>query len=271
MTGFDVRRYPLCGAPEAMPARPRRPHRLTHEAWALASRRFVRNDIPPILDRLEGCTRVLDIGGGTGVVVRRIAEALGGCTTVEPDAASASAIGEGRAGHRICVLRGKAERLPIEEDTFDAVVSTWVLHYVDDVVRAVEEMIRVCDKRGSRIVIVQGAPDNEMIGLLNRNCCAVAGDAADHQGYLLATAAEVLFGRGFRSIEMARVSVELRCEEADLEERIASAAEVLQRFWYDRHPAAELMKRRLAGELRAHFTRKPSAIGNDGVLLVARR
>ncbi|XXX80353.1 methyltransferase domain-containing protein [Sorangium sp. So ce134] len=271
MIGADVSRCPLCGAPEAMPARLRRPHRLTHQAWALASSRFVRNDIPPILDRLKGCTRILDVGGGTGVVVRRIAEELGGCTTVEPDAASASAIGAGRGDDRIRVLRGKAERLPLEDDAFDGVVSTWVLHYVDDVVRAVEEMIRVSDKRGSRILIVQGAPDNEMVGLLNRNCCAVAGDAADDQGHLLATAARVLSGHGFTSLDMTRVSVELRCDEDDLEERIASAAEVLQRFWYDRHPAAELMKKGLSGELRAHFARKPRSIGNDGVLLVARR
>ncbi|WP_437970175.1 methyltransferase domain-containing protein [Sorangium sp. So ce260] len=274
MSRIDVIGSPPRGAPEGPPARRRRPHRLTHQAWALASSRFIRNDVPPILDALEGCRRVLDVGGGTGVVARRIAERFGACTTVEPDAESASAMDEQRReGVGIRALRGRAESLPLGEGSFDGVVATWVLHYVDDVVGAVQEMIRVCDKRdpGSRVLIVQGAPDNEMIGLLSRACCAVAGDEADDHEALLATAAEVLSGHGFRNIDTARVNVELRCDEADLEERIARAAEVLQRFWYDRHPAAELMKSRLSDELRAHFTRKPGSIGNDGVLLVARR
>ncbi|WP_437489913.1 class I SAM-dependent methyltransferase [Sorangium sp. So ce1014] len=274
MSWFDVKCYSPCGAPERMPARRRRPHRLTHQAWALASSRFVRNDIPPILDALDGCRRILDVGGGTGAVVRRIAERFGGCITVEPDAANVSAMDEERREDgRIRVLHGRAESLPLEEDTFDGVVSAWVLHYVDDVVGAVQEMIRVCDKRdpGSRIVIVQGAPDNEMVGLLNSNCCAVAGDEAEHHGHLLATAADVLWSHGFKNVDMVRVNVELRCDEADLEERIARAAEVLQRFWYDRHPAAEIMKMRLSADLRARFTRTPTSIGDDGIMMVARR
>lgn len=150
----------------------------------------------------------------------------------------------------------------------------WVLHYVDDLEKSLHEMARVVDRSNpnARLVIVQGAPDNELVNLLNSVCAPLSAENTliDHQGYLLQRAAEVFTSRGFADITISRVDAFCAFPEEDLEERCRRAAEVLVGFWFLEDPNYELMKEALLPQLRLHFRDRPHAIGDEAAILVAR-
>ncbi|MFE2179376.1 methyltransferase domain-containing protein [Streptomyces sp. NPDC059455] len=172
----------------------------------------------------------------------------------------------------IRALPGHAEAPPFPDRSFDAVMAAWVLPYVDDVVRAVREMIRVCDETdaAARIVLIGGGRDNELVSLINQVCVPLAGEPHDHQGFLLATAARVLAEAGFSRLAVWRTEAALHFPESVLEERVVAAAGVLVDFWYEGHARAADMKEALRPVLYRHFEQRPHAIGDQGVVLIAR-
>jgi len=114
--------------------------------------------------------KVLDIACGTGVLAREIARRVG------PDG---RVVGLDRNEGMLAVARrrtptiewrsGRAEALPFEADTFDAVVSQFGLMFFDDRVKSIEEMWRVLAP-GGRLAV------------------AVWADLAHTQGYAAMTA-----------------------------------------------------------------------------------
>ncbi|MEU0845675.1 class I SAM-dependent methyltransferase [Streptomyces sp. NPDC005962] len=261
----------LFGPEDRMPADYRGPHRLSHRGWLNFTERLERGEeISAILTALSGSRQVLDVGGGTGDLTRAIAAQVDQCTTVEPHRERVETLRTRSATIR--ALPGHAEALPFPDRSFDAVVATWVLPYVDDVARAVREMIRVCDETdaAARIVLIGGGRDNELVSLLNQVCVPLAGEPHDHQGFLLATAARVLAEAGFSRLAVWRTEAALRFPESALEERVVAAAGVLVDFWYEGHPRAADMKEALRPALYRHFAQRPHAIGDQGLVLVAR-
>jgi arsenite methyltransferase len=99
---------------------------------------------------------VLDIGSGPGFVALDLSRAVtdAGCVVgVEPSAemrASAERRCAGRAN--VTFLEGNANALPLADATFDAVLSTQVFEYVEDVPGALAEVRRVL-KPGGRVLI----------------------------------------------------------------------------------------------------------------------
>ncbi|WP_311765347.1 class I SAM-dependent methyltransferase [Streptomyces zingiberis] len=277
--------HPFFGPLDRRPAHHRGPHRLSHHGWLnFAGRLERREEVASVLTAVATGDRVLDVGGGTGELTRAVAARAVHCVTVEPHAHRVEALQtsvdtSGGApdapgapdGAEIEVLPGYAEELPLPDAAFDAVLACWVLPYADDPDRAVRELARVCDRDtpGSRVVLIGGAPDNELVSLLNEVCVPIAGEPHDHQGYLLENAARTLSELGFSAISLHRTEAALHFPESDPEERITAAAALLTDFWYEEHPRADEMRVALRPALRRHFARRPYAIGDQGIVLVA--
>ncbi|MCJ0871200.1 methyltransferase domain-containing protein [Streptomyces sp. AP-93] len=256
--------------PYPLPEEYRGPHGLSGQAWAAFEPYFDREDIPAVVDALDGNERVLDVGGGTGAGVRAIAARLGHCTTVEPHATRRETIRTQLPG--IEVHSGRAEALPLPDDSFDAVVATWVLHYTEDPDAAVSEMLRVLDLShpAAKVVLIQGAPDNEMVRLLNTHCTAIAGEQPDHQGYLLTRAARLLAEAGLDDISFRRVGARLALDGPTPQDSAGAAAGLLADFWHTGHPRNPDMREALGAELAPAFASGPHTVQDDAVLLIAR-
>ncbi|KAG4442108.1 hypothetical protein IFR05_002394 [Cadophora sp. M221] len=138
-------------------------------------------------------------------------------------------------------------------------------------------MARVVDptRPNARIVIVQGAPDNEVVNLINKTCAPIAeesmeGSAVDHQGILLATAARVFARCVFGDVSVARVDAHCNFPEEDLSTRCERAATVLAEFWYRNHPRCGDMKDAFQPILQEHFANRAFEVGDQAVILIAK-
>ncbi len=100
--------------------------------------------------------RVLDVGSGPGHQVFEMSSVVGDTGRVDGVDAAESALDIAR--HRCSELDnvnfqlGEASKLPFDDATFDAVMSSQVFEYVNDVAGAVAEMFRVL-KSGGRVLV----------------------------------------------------------------------------------------------------------------------
>jgi len=235
-----------------------------------------------VIDREIGdAASVLDVGGGLGAVTPRLG--LGGrqCARVDPPLDSRRAVERTVSaddGTPIRLVPGRAEALPFDDGSFDAVVATWTLQYTRDPGRAVSEMIRVASPR-ARIVIVQAHPDNPIVRCYNA-CAAITGRPLAHHGFLLARAAEALAAHRFTSIELMPAPAFVRFDATSARERELLAATIVDlHFAGSVHRPAMLSRAlqilREAQEAvsvsAAACGEQRGAIGDHGVLLSARR
>ena len=104
--------------------------------------------------------RVLDLAAGTGTSSAAIAKQ--GATVVACDLSSGM-IEVGQERHPdIEFVLGNAEDLPFEDDSFDAVTISFGIRNVQNVPKALAEMLRVT-KQGGRLVICEfSSPDNHL-------------------------------------------------------------------------------------------------------------
>jgi arsenite methyltransferase len=123
-----------------------------------------------VIDQLDlrGGERVLDVGCGHGLMLVAAAKRLttGRAVGVDiwqredqagnsPEATMANARAEGVAD-RVELLDGDARRLPFEDASFDAAVSSWALHNIYEAAgraQAVREIARVL-KPGGRLAVI---------------------------------------------------------------------------------------------------------------------
>jgi SAM-dependent methyltransferase len=115
---------------------------------------------PEALDWLlpEGATDVLEIGAGTGILTRLLAERVAHVTAVEPDERMRAVLAAGDSG--IEILAGRAEEIPTGSSSFDAVIAASAWHWVDEA-RGVPEVARVLRPRG-RLSLVWSGPDRSV-------------------------------------------------------------------------------------------------------------
>ncbi|KOS22414.1 putative methyltransferase [Escovopsis weberi] len=265
---------PLFG-PWPLPLQRRPAHLLSQGGWEPFASRLTRHEFDAVLKALESNKRVLDVGSGHGELPVLIAKQLGKAFAIEPNAERNDIISQKGRESNVEITQGTAESLPYGDKSFDALVALWILHYVDDLEAALTEMVRVVDPAApnARLIIIQGAPDNDLVDLLNRVCIPIAageGAPRDHQGLLLATAARVFSRHGFGDITLSRVLATCDFPEEDVSERCDRAAEVLTDFWYAGHPRAEEMRRSFGPALREHFGRGAREVKDQAVMLVAR-
>jgi SAM-dependent methyltransferase len=104
-----------------------------------------------------GATDVLEIGAGTGILTRLLAERVEHVTAVEPDDRMRALLA-GVAG--VEVLAGRAEELPVPDGSCDAVLAASAWHWVDEE-RAVPEVARVL-RLGGRLSLVWSGTDRSV-------------------------------------------------------------------------------------------------------------
>src|SRR5437588_7902611 len=111
--------------------------------------------------------RVLDVATGTGLVARELARRYG-CAVVGLDqSATMLAAAAARNGH-MPLIRGRAERLPFPDASFDHLTFTYLLRYVDDPAATMRELARVVKPGGRIIALDFGVPANPVIRALWR-------------------------------------------------------------------------------------------------------
>jgi demethylmenaquinone methyltransferase / 2-methoxy-6-polyprenyl-1,4-benzoquinol methylase len=108
--------------------------------------------------------RVLDVATGTAAVAIELARRTG-CRVVGLDQ-SAEMLAEGRSrvdaaglGDRIELVRGEAERLPFEDESFDGLTFTYLLRYVEDPRATLAELARVVRPGGTIAMLEFGLPN----------------------------------------------------------------------------------------------------------------
>jgi ubiquinone/menaquinone biosynthesis C-methylase UbiE len=72
---------------------------------------------------------------------------------------------------RVEVIPNTAGNL-LPSGSFDAVVAMWDLHHADDLDKSLREMARMVGTASpnAQIIIVQAAPDNELVNIINTVC-----------------------------------------------------------------------------------------------------
>lgn len=107
---------------------------------------------------------VLDAATGTGLVARELAHRNVRVAAVDQSEAmlrrAADAHQEMPFVERIRLVRGRAERLPFADETFDAVTFTYLLRYVDDPAATVDELGRVLRPGGTMASLEFHVPDD---------------------------------------------------------------------------------------------------------------
>jgi ubiquinone/menaquinone biosynthesis C-methylase UbiE len=103
--------------------------------------------------------RILDVGCGTGELLRALALAAPGCHLTGIDI-SPEMLGIARRKLDRCVelKEGQAEALPFGDAAFDCVVSTNVFHFIRRPISALQETLRVLRPSG-RVVITDWCDD----------------------------------------------------------------------------------------------------------------
>jgi SAM-dependent methyltransferase len=124
---------------------------------------------PEALDWLVpvGTRDALEIGAGTGILTRLLAERIEHVTAVEPDDRMRAVLTDRtqRVGARVEVKAGLAEALPSPDASVDVVLAASVWHWVDEQ-RAVPEVARVL-RPGGRLSLVWSGPDRSVDWMRN--------------------------------------------------------------------------------------------------------
>jgi len=123
-----------------------------YQRWTAASERAGLGERRrEMLRDLSG--RVLEIGPGPGINLRHYPVAVDEIVLAEPEGPMAERLERelARSGRRGRVVRAPAESLPLEDGSFDHVVSTFVLCTVTDPERVLTEIERVLRPGGSLV------------------------------------------------------------------------------------------------------------------------
>jgi demethylmenaquinone methyltransferase/2-methoxy-6-polyprenyl-1,4-benzoquinol methylase len=102
--------------------------------------------------------RVLDVATGTGAVARELIRRTG-CTVVGVDQ-SPEMLAEARRrlGDSVELVEARAEALPFDDASFDALTFTYLLRYVDDPAATLRQLARVVRSGGTIASLEFGIP-----------------------------------------------------------------------------------------------------------------
>jgi SAM-dependent methyltransferase len=164
--------------------------------------------------------RVLDVGCGPGALTGELVARLGpdAVTAVDP---SESFIVAARERHRgVRVEQAAAERLPFDDDEFDAALAQLVVHFMSDPVAGLRESARVTRREGAVAACVWDyAGGRGPASTFWQAVRALDGDADDESGLAGARAgdlAELFTGAGLA--EVAEATLEASVDFASFDE-----------------------------------------------------
>jgi len=111
--------------------------------------------------------RVLDVATGTAAVASDLARRTGSAVTgldqsEEMLREGARRVLDGGLDGSVALVLGRAERLPFDDDTFDAVTFTYLLRYVDDPASTLRELARVLRPGGTLANLEFCLPSNRV-------------------------------------------------------------------------------------------------------------
>ncbi|EFR00157.1 methyltransferase [Nannizzia gypsea CBS 118893] len=155
---------------------------------------------------------------------------------------------------------GSIEKLPFSAEQFDVVLVSWKLESAVDMEGALAEILRVTRTNpSSRIMIIQGAPDNEFIRFLNTTSWL---PSARHQGRLLHFAKEYMAGHGFGKATVSHIRAHYAFPDEDISTKCKAAVDLLA------GDASSIGDREgLISRLELHFRGTEHAIGHNMVML----
>jgi demethylmenaquinone methyltransferase/2-methoxy-6-polyprenyl-1,4-benzoquinol methylase len=108
-------------------------------------RRFLVSRIPP-------GSEVLDVATGTGAVAGRLLQR--GCSVTGLDQSPGMlSVARARLGDRVRFVEGRAESLPFEDASFDALTFTYLVRYVDEPRDVLRELARVVRPGGTMAML----------------------------------------------------------------------------------------------------------------------
>jgi ubiquinone/menaquinone biosynthesis C-methylase UbiE len=110
------------------------------------------------LSRVPAPRRVLDVGCGTGYVLRQLAARLPRASEllgVDPAPKMIEAARSASPDQRLSFVRGTAERLPADESAYDLVVSTTSFDHWTDQAAGIRECARVLAPDGTLVLTDQ--------------------------------------------------------------------------------------------------------------------
>jgi ubiquinone/menaquinone biosynthesis C-methylase UbiE len=180
---------------------------------------------------------VLDVGCGSGVVLREIARRVaphGRAVGVDPSAAMLEIAGELAANDALSpsieLHAGDCRALPFADGVFDATIAATVLTHVDGAERALDEMVRVT-RAGGRVGIFDFDGDSLLVShddrALTRRIVAAFSDTTAVNGWLMRAIPGLLAARGVGEIQVrAFMTLERDADSfsAGLTERAADVA-----------------------------------------------
>ncbi len=147
--------------------------------------------------------RVLDVGCGTGLMSRKLADTGRHVCGVDLSPAMVRRARR-KVNARLEFIHGDAEKLPCDNASFDAVVNLISFHHYPNPARAAAEFRRVL-RPGGRLVLVAFDGDSRYIRLTqatNRWTKGVAGKSWQKSS---AQIAAILRGAGFSRVEVSPV------------------------------------------------------------------
>jgi SAM-dependent methyltransferase len=123
----------------------------------------------------DKATDVLELGAGTGVLTRLLAERVPHVVAVEPDERMRAVLSDRATGAD--VVAGRAEQIPAADESVDAVLAASAWHWVDEDM-AVPEVARVL-RPGGRLSLVWSGPDRSVAWMRELWAGGIVLDPAD--------------------------------------------------------------------------------------------
>jgi SAM-dependent methyltransferase len=167
----------------------------------------------------EGDPRVVDLGAGTGKLTRLLVARGLDVTAVEPSDGMREQLQEALPG--VPALAGSAERMPLADQSVDAVLVAQAWHWVD-LPRASVEVARVL-RPGGRLGLVWNHFD-ERVDWVGQLTLATRHEAGDHNG---TDPSDPEFGPEFGQIEHLVTEWQVPMTPAGLLDLVASRSHVL--------------------------------------------
>jgi SAM-dependent methyltransferase len=156
--------------------------------------------------RVEHGMRVLDVGAGTGALTSELVQRGVRAAAADPAPAFVTALRERVPEAE--VVEAPAERLPWDDETFDAALAQLVVAFMQDAPAGLAEMRRVTRAGSTVAVCMWDREGMEMLAAINRAQAALRTSDEPPRPYRTREEIESLFAEGYDDVETEALEVE---------------------------------------------------------------